>query len=318
MAATEQQQHFYGHGKLLLTGEYFVLDGAGALAIPTKFGQHLRVKNLSGNSNTLYWIALNHLKQPWLNLTFDTTDFSSINSNTKEAVTLTKILKEARRMNPDFLRGDNDIAVETYLEFPNNWGLGSSSTLIYCIAKWAQVDAYELLLKTMGGSGYDVACAGSDTPILYTLENGIPKWEEVNFTPPFYENIFFVYTGQKQLSAKGISHYKEHAMRIKECIVWLNKITESMVHCQSLTKMEQLMDEHENIIAQELKLPKAKDVLIPDYWGAVKSLGAWGGDFVMLTNDRTEEELIAYLHSKNLQVVFKYDKLLYSAANSYQ
>ena len=32
---------FYSHGKLLLTGEYTILKGANALAIPCKMGQTL-------------------------------------------------------------------------------------------------------------------------------------------------------------------------------------------------------------------------------------------------------------------------------------
>ena len=40
------KQKFYSNGKLLLTGEYMVLDGAIALAIPTKFGQSLTVEKL--------------------------------------------------------------------------------------------------------------------------------------------------------------------------------------------------------------------------------------------------------------------------------
>jgi mevalonate kinase len=304
-------QHFYGHGKLLLTGEYFVLDGANALSIPTRFGQHLRVKTLSGNSNTLYWIALNNLKQSWLNLVFDKTDLSCINSSGPEAQMLTKVLSQARILNPDFLTGKEDTAVETYLEFPNNWGLGSSSTLIYCISQWANVDGYTLLQNTMGGSGYDVINAGSDTPILYHLENGKPHWEQVSFSPPFLDNIYFVHTGQKQLSTKGIKYYRENATRIQDCIGWLNRLTESMLQCQSLAKMDQIIQEHEDIIAEELKLPKAKDTLLPDYWGSVKSLGAWGGDFVMLTNDRSEEELLAYLHSNELHVIHRFDKMIF-------
>jgi hypothetical protein len=222
-------------------------------------------------------------------------------------------LTQARILNPDFLADDQDIAVETYLEFPNNWGLGSSSTLIYCIARWAGIDAYTLLQQTMGGSGYDVVNAGSDTPILYHLEDGKPRWEQVSWTPPFQDHIYFVHTGQKQLSTKGIKHYREHAVRIKDCIGWLDRLTESMLQCQSLRKMEQIMDEHEAIIAEELKLPKVKDILLPDYWGAVKSLGAWGGDFVMLTNDRSEEELLPYLHSKDLHVIHRFDKMLFQS-----
>ena len=39
-----ETQTFYSNGKLLITGEYVVLDGAKALALPTKFGQSLVVK----------------------------------------------------------------------------------------------------------------------------------------------------------------------------------------------------------------------------------------------------------------------------------
>jgi mevalonate kinase len=308
---TDTSLHFYGHGKLLLTGEYFILDGANGLSIPTRFGQHLRVRPLSGNDNILYWVALTSKKQPWLNVAFDKSDFAVINSSGAEADMLTKILIQARVLNPDFLKDDQDIAVETYLEFPNDWGLGSSSTLLHCIAQWAEVDGYTLLQRTMGGSGYDVASAGSDAPILYHLADGKPQWEQVSFMPPFYENIYFVHTGQKQLSTKGIKHYRENAVRIADCIAWLNRLTESMLQCQSLKKMEQIIEEHENIIAEELKLPKAKDTLLPDYWGAVKSLGAWGGDFVMLTNERTEQELQNYLHTKGLHVVRRFDKMIF-------
>ncbi|MCW3125763.1 MAG: hypothetical protein JWO03_1421 [Bacteroidetes bacterium] len=302
---------YYGHGKLLLTSEYFVLDGAKALSIPTHFGQHLRVKELLGKSNTLYWVALNNLKQPWLNLAFDKTDFSCINADTKEATTLTKLLTEAKALNPNFLKDDSDIAVETFLEFPNSWGLGSSSTLVYCISQWAGIDGIALLKKTIGGSGYDVANAGSDTPILYQIENGKPQWQQVSFDPPFSEKLYFAYTGQKALSSTGISYYKEKVKQKEDTIRWLDRLTESMLQCQSIEKMAQIIREHESIISEALDLPKAKDLLFPDYWGEVKSLGAWGGDFVMLTNTRSEEELLAYLKSKDISVVQRFDRMIY-------
>jgi hypothetical protein len=37
-------QTYYSNGKFLLTGEYLVLDGAEALALPTRFGQNLLVQ----------------------------------------------------------------------------------------------------------------------------------------------------------------------------------------------------------------------------------------------------------------------------------
>jgi hypothetical protein len=42
----------------------------------------------------------------------------------------------------------------------------------------------------------------------------------------------------------------------------------------------------------------------------VKSLGAWGGDFVLLTNSRTKEELMGYLKTKNINTVFNWEELI--------
>ena len=39
-------QSFYAHGKLLITSEYLVLDGAEALALPTVYGQSLEVETI--------------------------------------------------------------------------------------------------------------------------------------------------------------------------------------------------------------------------------------------------------------------------------
>ena len=68
-----------------------------------------------------------------------------------------------------------------------------ASTLINNIAQWLKIDAFELLRESFGGSGYDVACAQTDSPIIYHLVNNEPHFKKVNFNPPFKENIHFVY-----------------------------------------------------------------------------------------------------------------------------
>ena len=50
---------YYSHGKLLISSEYAVLDGAKALALPTKLGQRLEVtnrntKNINWKSSKIY------------------------------------------------------------------------------------------------------------------------------------------------------------------------------------------------------------------------------------------------------------------------
>ena len=74
-----------------------------------------------------------------------------------------------------------------------------SSTLINNIAQWLQIDAFELLRKSFGGSGYDIACAQNNTPITYSIVNRIPKVEQLTFEPEFAKNIYFVYLNSFQL-----------------------------------------------------------------------------------------------------------------------
>lgn len=303
-------QQYYGHGKLLITGEYFVLDGALALAVPTKFGQQLRVKELSSTDGLIYWVALNSRKQIWLNLTFDTSNFNCINADTPEAKRLSAILIEAKKLNPTFLTDTKDLAVETALEFPNDWGLGSSSTLIYAISEWAGVDGYKLLKNTIGGSGYDVACAQHNTPILYQLKSDTPETIVANWKPAFSDNIYFAYLGQKQLSSEGIKYYREKLADKAPVANELSRITEAVLKCDNLEVFEQLINEHETIVGGALKMMKVKDTHFADYWGSVKSLGAWGGDFVMLTNNRSREELTTYLHQRNITTIFTWNEII--------
>ena len=58
-----ETQTFYSNGKLLITGEYVVLDSAKALALPTKFGQSLVVK--SGENQQIKWASFDSDKSIW-------------------------------------------------------------------------------------------------------------------------------------------------------------------------------------------------------------------------------------------------------------
>ena len=64
-----QPQTFYSNGKLLLTGEYLVIDGAKAIAIPTKKGQSLSVKETEEGSQ-LIWKSWTHEINAGLTFTF--------------------------------------------------------------------------------------------------------------------------------------------------------------------------------------------------------------------------------------------------------
>jgi len=64
---------FYSKGKLLLTGEYVVLDGAKALALPTKKGQSLIVQE--NDSSSLTWQSFDCHNKIWYETEIDTKYF---------------------------------------------------------------------------------------------------------------------------------------------------------------------------------------------------------------------------------------------------
>ncbi|WP_372652072.1 GYDIA family GHMP kinase [Halobacteriovorax sp.] len=310
---------FYGHGKLLLTGEYFVLDGAQSLALPTTVGQSLNVKYSPSFSPKLYWKSFDVAGNLWFETVFEFWRFeiTSVNPTPKELV-LQKILRQARKQNPHFLRDDIDVHVETHLGFPLEWGLGSSSTLVHNMAQWAYVSPFELQFETYGGSGYDVACAQSEGPIFYSRNTNGPKWSPTIFEPKYSENLYFVYRGQKQDSRKAIEYYNSLRPIDPGIILSISDITNEISKAKSLKEFEFLIGAHENIISKTLDLKPVKDELFSNYWGEVKSLGAWGGDFVLVTSDRPKEETRKYFLDKGLEVFIPYDEIILNTSKQDQ
>ncbi|MGJ8760642.1 MAG: GYDIA family GHMP kinase [Polaribacter sp.] len=306
--------NFYSNGKLLLTGEYLVLDGAKSLAIPTKFGQNLSVEKIK--EPQIIWGSFTHTGECWFEAVFDLKKLRLINctfNSDKEgsgeviAETLLDILKEAKNLNPDFLASENGFVVKTKLTFPRNWGLGTSSTLINSVASWAKVDAFKLLWNSFKGSGYDIACAQNDTPVFYQIENKEPVVEQVTFNPSFKENLFFVHLNQKQDSKEGIAKFRESNINFDKEIKRISEISEEFLTTKSLEKFEELIVEHEQIISSIIKLKTVKEKLFPDYFGSVKSLGAWGGDFVLVTGDASTP---SYFKNKGFETILTYSQMV--------
>lgn len=308
-----REQFYYGHGKLLLTGEYFILDGAKSIALPTNLGQNLSVKYRRSNDPKLYWKSYDSTGKCWFEASYDLWRFNCLDNESEEALVLKKILTNARKQNVHFLRDEVDVIVETRLEFPIGWGLGSSSTLIYNIAQWAYISPFELLQNTFGGSGYDIACAQSMGPITYEVQSRGPRWEACDFSPLFKDNIYFVYLNQKQNTRESIERY--HAIltdnELKKSICSkIDSITKRMLECLDLKEFEELVFEHENLISTSLDMPRVKDLYFSDFWGSVKSLGAWGGDFVMVTSNRSSEETKEYFTKNGYTEFLTFDELI--------
>ena len=297
---------YYSHGKLLLTGEYAILDGAKGLAVPTQFGQSLSVRPTK--TAELQWTSTTDTNTPWLTASFDLVDLSVLYASDSAAGhRLLQILQAAKGLNPQFLKDCEGAQVVTHLDFPKDWGLGSSSTLINNIGHWAQVDPYALLRETFGGSGYDIACAQSSGPLVYSTQGNTTSVDAVDFNPSFKERIFFVHLNKKQNSRDAIAAYNQRTVDKTALIAAVNELTARMVHCKELTEFEDIMDAHEALLSHPLGMPTIKQKQFSDYAGSIKSLGAWGGDFIMATGG---EEHRNYFTRKGFTTLLPYSKMV--------
>ena len=301
------QKTFYSNGKLLISGEYLILDGAKGLALPTKMGQNLIVEDTQTNS--IHWKSYDADGSIWFEEILSFQEIQDSTSTTESVkATLIKILQVANTMNSNVFNNSEGFAVTTQLSFPRNWGLGTSSTLINNIAQWFQIDAFELLHQSFGGSGYDIACAQNNTPITYSIVNGDPKIEQVVFDSAFTKNLYFVYLNQKRNSKSAIAEYHTNKTKqLSSYIAAINTLTQDIIEANNLELFTQLISQHETVLSKILKTETVKDTLFPDFDGAVKSLGAWGGDFVLVVS---KENPMPYFVAKGYETVIPYEEMI--------
>ena len=296
---------YYSNGKLLLTGEYLVLDGATALAIPTVYGQSLMVDPTS--TGLLEWASKDELGVIWFSAVFSSELEVQETNDAVVAQTLTEILKTAQKLNPAFLGNNPGLRITATLGFPRNWGLGTSSTLINNIAQWADVDAFKLLEKSFGGSGYDIAAAQVNSPLLYTRKKDRPIIEPVALNWDFKDQLFFVHLNRKQDSKEGIARYRALSETHEVTHTRISQISLELPDCASRELFIDLMNEHETLLSNLLQLPTVKEALFQDFPGLVKSLGAWGGDFVLASGGA---DAMQYFRKKGYETIVPFSEMI--------
>ncbi len=301
-----KKETYYSNGKLLLTGEYLVLNGAKSLAVPTKFGQNMEVTPILGQK--IIWKSYDADGSVWFE---DEFPFETIQQKAsyddKIKNTLIEILHHAYLLNPDFIEKAEGYSIDTKLTFPRFWGLGTSSTLINNIGQWLQIDAFELLKNSFGGSGYDIACAQTNRSIIYQLIDERPIFETVAFNPIFKEHIYFVYLNKKQSSKAAINNYLNKQFSLENVKLKIDKITTFVTETNDLNDFMNALENHEILLSDVLEQLTVKESLFPDFNGTVKSLGAWGGDFVMAIS---KENPLFYFTEKGYQTILKYEEMV--------
>jgi mevalonate kinase len=305
---------FYSKGKLLLTGEYLVLYGAKALAVPLKFGQAMNVRDLQ-RPGFLIWETY-VMGKLWFTVTFKLNDLEILYSSNQETARFVQsLLVAGSKHQPELLTTTEGYLIQNYLDFDINWGLGSSSSLVSNLAWWLEISPFTLYRELYHGSGYDVICARSEKPILYQLKRDLPVFREINFKPAFSDQVYFVYLGRKQDSQKSVTYFKSLQNPDGKITGEISDLTDSMLNAGSFDEFLKVMRHHEEIIASVLALTRVKEELFPDFPGEVKSLGAWGGDFVMAASHASHDEIIDYFSRKNLPVVFPWKDIVLEIRN---
>ncbi len=302
---------FRSNGKLMISGEYLVLKGASALAIPVRYGQSLRIRTRRTDELTVSWTTYvqnrEYLQVRLCGQTFDTDTPAMPESKQQSISFIQKVLRTAREINPSFPGNNQQVLAESHIDFDLDWGLGSSSSLISNIAWWADTDPYQLFFKVANGSGYDIACARSNKPIIYNYngKDHPPLVRESSFNPSFGRQLFFVYSGQKQDSEKSIREFNADLIPL-EMVDDLTEVTNAMATTGELGTFIQMMRTHEEIVSKCLGKKTVQEVFFPDFPGAVKSLGAWGGDFLLAAAPMDLSGIKNYFIEKGLQTIIPF------------
>lgn len=303
---------FRSNGKLLLSGEYLVIKGALSLAVPLKLGQSLKV--VDSDKDTIDWTT-NINGKHWFSAEFDLPDFGIKKTTDKIiSINLESILKAASLLARPNGANEKGSKVISEIEFPVEWGFGSSSTLISNIAYWFDIDPFDLYFNLFQGSGYDIACARSMNPLLYLLKNNQPEIENVKFNPSFNAYLYFVYLGKKQKSDESVKLFLQKAEVSEQMITRISEISKEMVLVNNKSDFGYLIKEHEEILSSVLNIDSLNNSLFSDFDGIVKSLGAWGGDFIMAVSNVEGEYCRDYFNKKGLQTVFKYSDIVLTSS----
>lgn len=266
----------WSSGKLLLSGEYWVLHGAESLAVPTRKGQWLDYQDSEG---ILRWTALDMYGNVWL----DTEAFADAH--------LTKLLHAAANLGGTVPASGH---VTTGLEFERSWGWGSSSTLTDLIAQWTGVSAMALHFATSQGSGFDVASARADGAIRYRKTGkDSAEWHAVESSHWPIDHFGLIYLGAKQDSQAEVA--KPRRMPLRDEIEAISHLSHQLAVGTTAEEWADAVGELEARTAAWIGSPRVQD-RFPGAPATLKSLGAWGGDFALAISPNPED--LAYFSAK--------------------
>lgn len=301
-------QPYHSNGKLLLTGEYLVLKGAEALALPLQLGQSLSAIPIH-EPGRLEWKS-NYQDSTFFKAVFSGKNMQLVESTDGEMASyLRHLMQKVVNRVPSLLQ-KNGYQIETTLDFPLEWGLGSSSTLISNLAQWLQIDPFALNREITHGSGYDIACSRSNQPLLYQISEEGVRYRQVDLSPPFKDHIYFVFTGKKQRTKQEVKKFLSKQHTHNHLFKSIRDINKRIIDSKHLGDFQRALAEHERIVSRVLDVPPIQEQRFSDFTGTIKSLGAWGGDFILAAWPGPRSELDDYFTFHGMEPIFTWDEMI--------
>jgi|GEM_PF-2498310 len=301
--------HYHSNGNLLLTGEYLISQGAEAIALPLKKGHTLAVKPIHGK-NILWESVYNHETE--IKVRFTSDDFQIIQTDNENSA---KFIQQVLSKAMDYLPSLSQLPgyhVKAYHDYPEFLELGCESALIANIANWFNINPYRFTRDISPGLEHGIACARSNKPILYQLTNKYPDYREINLNLPFKEKIYIVYIDHNSdLSDRGKQTQEFHDHH--EVLPKIREINKRIIQSRSLEAFENILLEHDNLLAGLLKEQRLQERIFQEFPGLIKPLNEWNGELNLVTWKGEKNELEEYFAPYNIQTIFSWDELVKNA-----
>ena len=83
-----------------------------------------------------------------------------------------------------------------------------------------------------------------------------------------------------------------------------------MVNAKNIKEFGSLINQHEQIVSKVLNIPTVKNSLFQHFPGEVKSLGAWGGDFALISSEMSYLEIQNILSNETYEYLINYSDII--------
>jgi hypothetical protein len=122
------------------------------------------------------------------------------------------------------------------------------------------------------------------------------------------KNLYFVYLEKKQSSKTAIaSYFNNKNSGLSKSIINNDGLTQKVVNAKTLAEFALALEEHEAEMSLILEMETIKESTFPDFDGVIKSLGAWGGDFVLAISKDNPTD---YFIQKGFETIIPYKDMI--------